>query len=129
HVRHLGGLAADQRAAGAFATRGDAADHGRGGVDIELAGREIVEEEQRFGGLHEDVVDAHADQVDADRVVAAELLGEPELGADAVGAGYEHGFAPARTEVEQPAEAAESGHDLGPERAFDVRLDALDQRV
>ena len=38
---------------------------------IELAGGEIVEEEQRLGALHDEVVDAHGDEVDADRVVHA----------------------------------------------------------
>src|SRR3546814_6418674 len=71
HVWHLRGLAADQRAAGQLAAFRDAADHGHGGVDIELAGGEVVEEEQRLGALHQHVVDAHADQVAADRVAAA----------------------------------------------------------
>ena len=56
------------------------------GADLrrELAGREIVEEEQRLGALHDDVVDAHRDEVDADRVVAAGLDRDLHLGADAV---------------------------------------------
>ena len=58
-----------------------------GGVDVELAAGEVVEEEQRLGALHQDVVDAHRDQVDADGVVPVEREGELELGADAVGAG------------------------------------------
>ena len=70
HAGHLGGLAADQRAAGLFAARGDALDHVGGGVDVELAAGEVVEEEQRLGALHQDVVDAHRHQVDADGVVA-----------------------------------------------------------
>ena len=36
------------------------------GGDIELAGGEVVEEEQRLGALDDDVVDAHGDEVDAD---------------------------------------------------------------
>ena len=51
---------------------------------VELAGGEIVEEEQRLGALHDEVVDAHRDEVDADRVVDAGLDGDLELGADAV---------------------------------------------
>ena len=66
HARHLGGLAADQRAAGDAAALGDALDDGGAGRDVELAGGEIVEEEQRLGALHDDVVDAHGDEVDAD---------------------------------------------------------------
>ena len=73
HARHLRRLAADQRAAGQPAALGDAGDDRRALVGIELAGREIVEEEQRLGALHDDVVDAHGDEVDADRVVPARL--------------------------------------------------------
>ena len=51
---------------------------------VELAGGEVVEEEQRLGALHDDVVDAHGDEVDADRVVDAGLDGDLDLGADAV---------------------------------------------
>ncbi len=86
HAGHLGRLAADQRAAGAAAAFGDAGDDAPAGLDLELAGRVIVEEEQRLGALHDDVVDAHRHQVDADRVGDARLDGDLELGADAVGA-------------------------------------------
>ena len=68
----LGGLAADQRAAGVLAAVRDALDDVGGDVDVELAAGEVVEEEQRLGALHEDVVDAHRDEIDADRVVAVE---------------------------------------------------------
>ena len=108
---------------------GDAADDGDGGVDVELAGGEVVEEEQRLGALHEHVVDAHRDQVDADRVVAVELLGELELGADAVGARDQHRLAVLARQVEQRAEAAQAAHHFGPETALDQRLDAFDDFV
>ncbi len=72
----LGRLAADQRAAGLLAAGGDALDHVGRDVDVELAAGEVVEEEQRLGALHEDVVDAHRDEVDADGVVPAEREGE-----------------------------------------------------
>ena len=81
------------------------------GLDVELAGREVVEEEQRLGALHDDVVDAHRDEVDADRVVDAGLERDLELGADAVGAGDQDRVLEARRlEVEQPAEAAQAAH-------------------
>ena len=86
----LGGLAADERAARLLAAGGDALDDVGGDVDVEPLAHEVVEEEQRLGALHEDVVDAHRDEVDADRVVAVERERELELGAHAVGAGDEH---------------------------------------
>ena len=74
HVGHFRGFAADQRGAGLAATGRNAADHGAGDVDIELAAGEVVEEEQRFGPLDQNIVDAHCDEVDADRVVPVECL-------------------------------------------------------
>ena len=50
-ARHLGRLAADERASGLPATVRDARDEARSLRGIELAGREIVEEEQRLGAL------------------------------------------------------------------------------
>ena len=47
-------------------------------------GRVIVEEEERLGALHDQVVGAHRDEVDADAVVLARLDRQLELGADAV---------------------------------------------
>ena len=64
-----------------------------GDRDVEALADEVVEEEQRLGALHEDVVDAHRDEVDADRVVPRERERELELRADAVGAGDEHRLA------------------------------------
>ncbi len=51
HPRHLGGLAPDQGAAGTAAALGDALDHLRGLFGVELAGGEIIQEEQRLGAL------------------------------------------------------------------------------
>ena len=55
------------------ARRRRSADH----VGLELAGGEIVEEEQRPRALDQDVVDAVVDQVLADGVVAARQLRRP----------------------------------------------------
>jgi hypothetical protein len=129
HAGHLGGLAADQRAAGELAAVRDALDDALGDVDVQLPARVVVEEEQRLGALHEDVVDAHRDQVLADRVVPAERERELELGADAVGAGDQHRLAEALADLDERAEAADAGEHLRAHRALRVRLDALDQRV
>ena len=102
----------------------------RAGLRVERAGGEIVEEEQRLGALHDEVVDAHGDQVDADRVEDAGLDGDLQLGADAVGGGDQHRIAVAgRLEVEQAAEAADFGVGAGPPRRPHQRLDRLDKGV
>ncbi len=72
HARHLGRLAADQRAAGLEAALRDRGDNRLGDSGVELAGREIVEEEQRLGALDDEIVDAHGDEIDSDPVVAAQ---------------------------------------------------------
>ena len=85
----LGGLATDERAARLPAALGDAADDARAGLDVERAGREVVEEEQRLGAGDEHVVDAHRDEVDADRVVAVRRERRLQLRADTIGAADE----------------------------------------
>ncbi len=130
HAGHFGGLAADQRAAGLPAAFGDAADDRRALVRIELAGGEIVEEEQRLGALHDDVVDAHGDEVDADRVVLARVDGDLQLGADAVIGGDQHRVGEARRlEVEQAAEAADLAIGARPPGRAHQRLDLLDHEI
>ena len=87
---HLGGLAAEQRAAVLAAAVGEPLDDLHGDVGVEPAGGQVVEEEQRLRALHEDVVDAVVDEVDADRVVHAGHERDAQLGADAVGARDQH---------------------------------------
>ena len=69
-ARHLGRLAAEQRAAVVAARRRHPADDRLRDLRRQPAGREVVEKEQRLGALHQDVVDAVVDEVDADGVVA-----------------------------------------------------------
>ena len=66
----LGHLAAHQCATGLAAAVGHALDQLLDVVGVELADRDVVEEEQRLGALAHDVVDAHRHEVDADRVEA-----------------------------------------------------------
>jgi hypothetical protein len=128
HPGHLGGLAADQRAAGDLAAQRDAADHLGRDLDVELAAGVVVEEEQRPRALDQDVVDVHRHQVLADRVVAPERKGELELGADAVGSGDQHRCAVTLRDLEQRTESADAAEYPGDRGAPRQRLDALDQR-
>ncbi len=130
HARHLGGLPADQRAAGLAAALGDARHHRPGHLHVELPGGEIIEEEQRLGPLRQQVVDAHGDEVDADRAVPPRLDGDLELGAHAiVGRDQDRVLEAGPLQVEQRAEAAEIGIRAGPPRCLGERLDGLHQRV
>src|SRR5690625_759989 len=64
HAGHLGGFAAYQGAARLAAAFGYAVDDGSGGIHIEATGRVVIQKKQRFGTAHQQIVDAHGDQVD-----------------------------------------------------------------
>ena len=84
---------------------------------IELAGGEVVEEEERRRALHGDVVDAVIDQVLPHGVVDAEFEGDLELGADAVG-GARPGrgsCSACRSSAEEGAEAADAAEHVAVE--------------
>jgi hypothetical protein len=129
HAGHLRGLAADQGAARVLAALRDTFDDLRRSLDVELAARVVIEEEKRLGAEREDVVHAHRDEIDADRVVAVELEGELQLRSDAVGARHEHRLLIAFRHFEERAEAADAREHAGAHRAARVRLDAIDERV
>jgi len=129
HARHLGSLAANQRTASQLATLGDALDHVGGGVDVELAAGEVIEEEQRLCTLHQDVVDAHRHQILADGVMLVQLEGKLELGAYAIGARHQHRLLELLRQLEQRAEATDAAQHLGAHGALGEGLDAVDQRV
>ena len=130
HARHLGGLAADERAPASAQPAAMPSITRAAASTVEPAGGEVVEEEQRLGALADQVVDAHRHEVDADGVEPAGVDREPELGADPVGRGDEDRVGVARgLEVEERAEAAEPRHHPGPRGARRGRLDPLDERV
>jgi len=58
----------------------------------QLAGGQVVEEEERRRALHGDVVDAVVHQVRANGVVDSQLEGDLQLGPHAVCAGDKHGL-------------------------------------
>ena len=128
HARHLGRLAAGEGRAGLPAAFGDAGDHPRRLIHVQLAAGEIVQEQQRLGALGQQIVDAHGHQVDPDGVVQAGLGRHLQLGADAVGGGDEQGIVVAgRLEVEERAEAAQGPVRARPAGRLGERLDPLDE--
>ena len=130
HARHLGGFAADEGAAGDAAALGDTLDNGRAGLDVEPAGGEIVEEEQGLGALHDDVVDAHRNQVLPDGAVVAGVDGDLELGADAiVGRNEDRIDETGRLEVEQATETTDLGVGSGASRGTNRRLDRFHKGI
>ena len=127
---HFRGLAADQSTACLPARGGDARDHHRPDLRIELAAGKIVEEEQRLGPLHHQVVHRHRHEVDADRVVTRGLDCDLDLGADAIGRRDQNGIGVAGgLEIEQAAEAADFGVCARPSGPPHQRLDQIDHAV
>jgi hypothetical protein len=83
-----------------------------------------------LAALHDDVIDAHGDEVDADRVKLCGFDGDLQLGSDAVIGGDKDGVGKAgRLEVEQPAETADFAVGAGPARRAHHRLDFLDEQI
>ena len=104
-ARHLRGLAADQGAPRLPAALRHAFDHACPDLGIELSTGEIVQEKQRFRPLHDEIVDRHGDEIDADRMMRAGFNRDLELGPDTVGRGHQDRIGEAQAlEVEQGAE-------------------------
>ena len=96
----------------------------------DLPGGDVVEEEQRFGSLHRDVVDRTGDEVDADGVVDAHEPRDQRLRPHAVGRRHEDRVAQAPlVEREQATEAADVADHFGTERRAHVLLDELDRTL
>src|SRR5262249_22494279 len=81
------------------------------------------------GAVDEDVVDAHRDQIDADRVVPVRQERDLQLRSDAVRGRDEHRLLQARGDPDEPGEAADVAEHLGAERAARERGDPTDALV
>jgi hypothetical protein len=123
---HLRGFTADEGAAVGFAGFGEAGDNGFDDGGVELAGGEVIQEEQRRRALDGDVVDAVVDEIGADGVVAVELEGDFELGSYAVcGADEDGAFELLQVKAEERAEASDASEDVPVEGFLREVLDAI----
>mmetsp|Transcript_30321 Transcript_30321/g.90476 ORF Transcript_30321/g.90476 Transcript_30321/m.90476 type:complete len:759 (+) Transcript_30321:306-2582(+) len=130
HARHLGRFAADERTAARCTAARDAAHDLAGALDVEGARGEVVEEEERLRALHDQVVDHHRHQVDADGPVLAGGLSDDQLSPDSVGARNEDRvLVPRRARVEEPTEPADRPHHAGAVGRLCERLDVVHERV
>ena len=103
------------------------ADNRFGDVRRQPSGREVIEKEERLGALHEDVVDAVVDQIDADGVMARRHERDLQLGADAIRARDEDRLAIASgLDAEQTAEGADVREDAGRKRRTGQRTNPPD---
>jgi hypothetical protein len=127
----LGRLPAHEGGARLGAGPRDAVDDRRDSLGNDLAARDVVRHEQRLRADHDDVVDDHADEVLADRVVLVERLGDRDLGAHAIRARREQRMPEVtqRAHVEQAGESAHAAQHLGPVGASHGCLHQLDGSV
>ena len=87
---------------------GNTGNHIGGGIDIQLSGGEIIEEEKWFCALHNQIIDAHGNKVDTDSIVNSALNGDFQFGANTIISGNQNRIVElAGGEVEQSAKTAE----------------------
>ena len=114
----LSDLAAHERAAGPRAAVCDPADDVGHALGHDLAAGDVVVHEQRLGAADHQVVDDHADQVEADGVVLVERLRDHQLGADPVGGRRQHRPTVAlRSSANRPAKPPRSPSTSGRRRS------------
>ena len=130
HARHFGGFATDQRAARLPASFRDACDHPLSDRIVELSGGEIIQKEQGFGTLYDQIVDAHRDQVDAHAVMPVMLDRQLQFGAHAViGRDQQRIGIAGGLRIEKSAKAADFAIGARPACRLDQRTDCLDEGV
>ena len=130
--RHLSRLAADQRSARLHAALAHACNDLLDPLRHVLAACDVVEEEQRLCTCADDVIDAHRNAVDADRVVLVQQESQLELGADTVSAAYEDRLLNVQSlevQLKQSAESADASHDARCDGPCDVALHELNRSV
>ena len=131
---HLGGLAAENGAAGLPAALGDTLDQSADRIRLHLPHGDVVEKEQGLRSLDDEVIDAHRHQVNPDRIRDPHPVGDLELGTDSIGAGDKNRILevlldgpPGIIEPEHPGKASmASGQDLRRIGTLDVTGDTLD---
>src|SRR3954447_23385630 len=130
HPRHLSRFAPDQRTTGLSATLSDRG-HNRGrDVIVELPGRVIIQEKQRLGALHDEVVGAHRDKVDADRIMTPGVDRELELRPNAVIRGDQQRIGVASgLEIEESPEPAKLRVRARPGGGASERTDRPDESI
>ena len=117
---HFSRFAAEESAARFLAGMGDTFDNGRNLDRVELADGDVVQEEERFGALDENVIDGHGDAVLTDCIVFAHHDGQAEFRADAVGTADQDRFLDVAVhQGKEAAKAAKVTEDFRTVRGFD----------
>ena len=91
-IAHFGSFAANQCAAGFFAGVGNALNNLGNLFGFQSFNSDIIEEEQRFSALHENIVYAHGNGVLADGIMFVSHKSQFQFGAYTVGAANQNRF-------------------------------------
>src|SRR5213594_1286163 len=128
--RHLGGPRPVQRATGLAAAFDAPGDDRFGLSHRQLPDRHVIQKEERLGSTDRHVVDAHRDQIDADRVMASHQGGDLQLGPHPVRArDQDRVLIFLRIEAEEAGKSSDVRQDFRAERRADEGADALDELV
>ena len=125
----LGGFAADKRTARLNAALGDTLNNGGYLFGNVFADCDVVKEKQGLRAAADDVVYAHCDRVDTDRVVLVEQKSQLDFCADAVGAAYEdrllHTLEVGSEQSAEAADARNNALDIGARNVLFHKLNAF----
>ena len=98
--------------------------------NIKRGGGKIIQKKQRFRALHNKVIDAHGNQINADCVVFVDFDGDFQLRAHAVIGGDQNRiFKIAGGQVKQTAKTAQIALGTGAACGFCQRRDGANQRI
>lgn len=130
HARHFRRFTTDKRASGLLAAFGDARDDAFRDISVELSAGIVIEEEERLCPLHDQIIRAHGNKIDADAVMLARFDGKLELRADPVIGGHKQRIGKASSlQIEKPAEPAQIRVCAGPPRGLGQGRNRADQGV
>ena len=106
-IRHLCRFAAGERHVVRPAGARDTSDDLLGDLRHEVPRRDVIEERERCGAVHQDVVDGMIDQILADRVVNPGGGGNEDFRPDAICRHHEHGLLETIGHAHHAAESAD----------------------
>ena len=129
HTWHFGSFTTNQSATGFFAALGNAFNHISRAGNIQFAASEIVQEEQRFCTLNQNIVDAHGNQIDTDGIVFIPVECQFQLGADAVRTGNQYWVFVFFADFDQSAETAQITQHFRAHSTLGKRFDVFDQLI
>jgi hypothetical protein len=130
HSGHLGGFSANEGAAGLPAAFGDRFDHFGRDLGVELSSRIIIEEEEGFCALDNQVVRAHRNEVDPDALVPGRLDRKLELCPDpVVGCDQQWVLIAGGLQIEKPAEPTQLGVCSRPRSCSGKRTNGSYERI